>query len=243
MFTINRNRIVLSALLFLVAGSGLLFAQTVEVLSARGKVEYRQGSAAWQTVTVGMNLPVGATISTGFGASAELLAGDAEISVAALTRLTIEELIIEQGSQDTDMFLQVGRVRASVRTGEDVQHNFQVRSTVSTAAVRGTEFEYDGYTVTGFEGAVSFSSNSTGLSQIVGAGDQSNVGPGAAPPEPPRQERRRESETRTKPETPRDRGQQNQGPPQRQPDRPGEGGIDDVVESDATLVIEFQWPQ
>lgn len=227
---------------------GAASAQTVLVNETRGKVEYRQGQGSWQTVVVDMELPIGATISTGFGASAELLAGDATITVEALTRLTIEELIAEQGSQQTDLYLEVGRVRAEVRTGEDVQHDFQLRSAVSTAAVRGTVFEYDGYSVTGFEGLVSFSSNNTGVPQLVGEGDQSEVGPGGAAPNSPREERRRQARTTTRQETPRDRQRSGGGggPPRRGPDSPtsgGGGGIGDVVESDSTLVIEIEWPE
>ncbi len=240
------------ARLLIIAAVGIgvttvLSAQTVEVTDTRGKVEYREGSGAWQSVLVDMALPVGATISTGFGASAELLAGDATITVEALTRLTIEELIAEQGSQQTDLYLQVGRVRAEVRTGDDVQHDFRLRSAVSTAAVRGTVFEYDGYSVTGFEGQVSFSSNTTGIGQLVGQGDQSKVGAGGSAPESPREERRRRTQTTTRQETPRDRQPTGGGgPPRRRPDSPTSGaggGIDDVVESNSTLVIEIDWPE
>lgn len=158
-------------------------AQDAIVQEVRGKVEIRIGSSAWQPVTVGQTVPVGATISTGFGAQALLEVGDASITVQPLTRLTIEDLVAEQGSQKTDLFLGVGRVRANVRTGEETSHDFQVRSAVSTAAVRGTEFVYDGYSVQGFVGFIVFESEE-GFAQLVGQGDESSYDPGERPKSP-----------------------------------------------------------
>lgn len=159
------------------------FAQDAVIQEIRGKVETRIGTGEWTAAAEGQVIPVGATISTGFGAQALLEVGDASITVQPLTRLTIEELVREQGTQRTDLFLGVGRVRADVRTGEDTTHDFKVRSAVSTAAVRGTSLVYDGYSVTGLVGLIVFESNE-GFLQLVGQGDQTTLDTGERPTSP-----------------------------------------------------------
>jgi hypothetical protein len=48
----------------------------------------------------------------------------------------------------------VGKVTAQVKTTAGLKHDFKLRSPVSTAAVRGTEFEYDGWRLSVEEGQV-----------------------------------------------------------------------------------------
>jgi hypothetical protein len=192
---------------------------------------------------------IGSTISTGFGARAEIEAGEATLSVSPLTRLTIEELAREQNNQRTDLFLGVGRVRANVRTGEDTTHDFQLRSSVSTAAVRGTEFEYDGFWVRGFTGTVVFVSPE-GITQTVQEGDFSSFDGPSPQPTSPRQERRSRSRPDPRP-TPQTRERRaprpDAGPPP--PPQASSGGgrrgpqeeFEDV-ETDATITVDVTWP-
>ena len=64
----------------------------------------------------------------------------------------------------------MGRVRANVRTAEGRSADFEVRTPLSTAAVRGTQFEYDGWSLSVSEGVVEFA-NLLGQTRTVGAGE------------------------------------------------------------------------
>ena len=133
-------------------------AQNAIVGQVSGKVEYRVGTADWAAVTRGMQLPIRATISTGFGSTAVLNVAGSTIQVAQLTRLTIEQLADSGNTVSTGVFVPVGRVRASVAQTPGRSTDFQVRTAQSTAAVRGTDFETNGWQLTVSEGIVEFAS-------------------------------------------------------------------------------------
>jgi len=158
------------------------------VVSFNGRVEVRDSAAAaWRAVESGMQLPLGATISTGFGAEAQLEIGPATLDVRPLSRLTLEELVEREGLVQSDIFLQVGRVRAEVRSTAGRQSEFRMRSPVATAAVRGTSFEFDGVNLAVETGSVSLA-NKTGETVTVGGGESSSSD-GDAPPAPPSEAR------------------------------------------------------
>lgn len=129
-------------LVFLVLGSG--FGQAFIAKEVKGKVEVKSGTAGWRTLSVGMSLNKGTTISTGFNASAVLDVEGAVLQVKPLTRMRIDELVKREGTVSTGLYLKVGKVKADIKTSEDLKHDFSLRSSVSTAAVRGTSFEFDG---------------------------------------------------------------------------------------------------
>jgi hypothetical protein len=161
------RRILLILVIGLAVGMAV-GAQTATVSEFSGKVEYRLGNAAWQAVRVGLRVPLNATISTGFGATAVLQVANSRVEVGQLTRLTIEELADNGTSVSTGVFVPVGRVRASVETTSTRSTDFTVRTAQSTAAVRGTEFETNGWELSVSEGIVEFA-NLLGQSRNVGA--------------------------------------------------------------------------
>jgi hypothetical protein len=73
--------------------------------------------------------------------------------------------------QQTGVFLRVGRVNAQVKTTSGIKHDFKLRSPVSTAAVRGTDFEYNGWLLTVEDGGVELLDN-LGRSRLVIAGEK-----------------------------------------------------------------------
>lgn len=152
----------------LLALSAAVYAQTATVTEFSGKVEYRLGGGSWQAVDSGLELPLNATISTGFGATAVLSVAGSRIDVGQLTRLTIEELSGSGSTVSTGVFVPVGRVRASVEERTDRSTDFRVRTAQSTAAVRGTEFETNGWELSVSEGIVEFA-NLAGESRTVTA--------------------------------------------------------------------------
>jgi hypothetical protein len=174
-------------LLLVLAAIGLpLIAQEAVVQETSGKVEFRLGTGAWQAVAPGQLLDVNGTISTGFGATATIRIGSASngsvLEVSQLTRLTLEELIEREGTLSTNVFVPVGRVRATVSTSEGRSADFRVRGPLSTAAVRGTGFETNGWQITVSEGIVAFS-NALGEGRNINPG-QISVTTGGAPTDP-----------------------------------------------------------
>ena len=176
--------VLLIGILALIASP--LFGQDALVSEIRGKVEYRVGTGAWRTAQIGQQLALNATISTGFGASAVVRIGPATngsvLEVAQLTRLTLEELIEREGTLSTNVFVPVGRVRATVNTAQGRSADFRVRGPLSTAAVRGTGFETNGWQLAVTEGVVEFA-NALGEGRNINPG-QISVTTGGAPTDP-----------------------------------------------------------
>ena len=180
----RKATIVLLLLLALLASP--LIAQDAMIREVSGKVEFRVGSGAWRTASVGRQLALNATISTGFGASAVIRIGEAAngsvLEVGQLTRLTLEELIQREGTLSTAVFVPVGRVRATVSTAQGRSADFRVRGPLSTAAVRGTGFETNGWQLSVTEGIVEFV-NALGEGRNISPG-QISVTTGGAPSDP-----------------------------------------------------------
>jgi len=139
--------------------SGFLWAgQPQAVLqSLKGKVEVRAaGEKVWVRATEGQVLPLSATLSTGFDSSVVVIIDKTTIQVKPLTRMAIDKLAMDGDTVKTSTFLRVGSVSASVKSAEGVKQDFKVQSPYSTASVRGTEFDFDGISLSVREGMVAF---------------------------------------------------------------------------------------
>jgi hypothetical protein len=176
-------RRLLAAALFLIPLAGTAALEAV-ISDTSGKVEVRLAdSDSWNTAEVGQVVPIGATISTSFRATAELTIGESTLEVEALTRMTIDELIEEAQTDRTDLNLQVGRINAEVRSSEDRDTEFRVSSPIAVAAVRGTSFSFDGANLEVSEGIVALS-NRYNETVSVGGGESSTT-TGDTPPAAP----------------------------------------------------------
>ncbi|MGO8692038.1 MAG: FecR domain-containing protein [Rectinemataceae bacterium] len=161
-------------------GLGLASAEA-RITELRGKVEFRVSAGSdWQPAAVGSKLPAGGSISTGFNSMAVLDLGHSVVTVKALTRISLSELAQSGSKLTTRLALRVGAVNASIKTGEGLSQDFSIKSPVSTAAVRGTRFDFDGENLTVQSGLVSFS-NLVGEHHSLGAGEHSTIG-GFTPP-------------------------------------------------------------
>lgn len=167
---ISTKRIGLLVALLMVATAMILPAQTATITDVSGKVEVLQNNQ-WRAAQTGDSLPLGATISTGFNSSATLAVGNATLQVRPLSRMQIEELVERDGVLRTNVSMPVGRVRADVRTTEGLTNDFQIRSTVSTASVRGTEFEFDGFSLEVGNGTVRLINDAGNQTEDVPAGE------------------------------------------------------------------------
>jgi hypothetical protein len=153
------------------------------VKELKGKVEIKASGSGWRPAEAGMGLDAGAWISTGFNATALLDLGTSTLKVRPLTRLQLVDLIALENSVSTTLSLKVGKVNAAVKSSQGVRQDFKVRGPKATAAVRGTEFEFDGLTVTVINGLVSFSNN-LGQGRQVGPGEKSSLSAGGLPTTP-----------------------------------------------------------
>ena len=178
--TVPRVGIVLCTLFILIAPE--IVAQNVEarITSVRGRVEVRPNGGEWENAEEGMILSVGSSVSTGFNAEAVLELGASSLTVRSLSRLTIEELIEREGLVETDLNLPVGRVRGEVRRTEGLQNDFTIRGAVATAAVRGTDFDFDGVNLRVEDGQVSVA-NRLGHQVAVARGESSSTIEGEEP--------------------------------------------------------------
>ena len=172
---------IVSTLIFLLVLP--LAAQTsASVTRVSGKVEIQAPDGSWSAVTAGDEIALGATISTGFRSTAVLQVGSAVLEVKQLTRMRLDELIEREGVVKTELFLRVGRVSAQVQQRQGLQQDFRLRSPVSTAAVRGTSFDYDGVNLQVVEGLVALA-NAYGQSIAVAAGQEVSMAGLDLPPE------------------------------------------------------------
>ncbi len=161
----------------------ILSAQTVKVGSVTGKVEIQQPGREWQSASSGMIIPANSQISTGFASEAKVVMDNADITVKALTRMSIQEYSSSGDTTTTKLFLGSGRIRTDVKKSEGQINDFRITSPVATAAVRGTSFEFDGIRLTVSEGNVEFFSK-TGSRVRVPAGSSSQASGEGGPSNP-----------------------------------------------------------
>jgi len=166
------KKLILVFLLILIAALPLIAQEKAVIREFSGKVEIQSPGKGWVSAQKGMEISKGTVISTGFNATASLDLGSSELFVKQLTRMTLDELVRQEGKVTTSLSLKVGKVRAKVKTSEGLTHDFKLRSPTSTASVRGTEFEYDGFTVKVSEGTVSLADVS-GKEELVFEGESS----------------------------------------------------------------------
>ena len=147
------RKLAIVLMLFLLVAP-VLFSQTAVVRQVVGKGEIKAPGQQWTPATVGMDVSRGSFISTGFRASAVVELDNAVLNVKQLTRMQLEELIRREGTTTTGLFLKTGKVNAQVRSVKGLSHDFKLRTPVSTAAVRGTEWDSDRWEIKVKEGAV-----------------------------------------------------------------------------------------
>lgn len=140
------------------------------IKSFSGKVEIKTPGGNWLPVSTGMNLSGGTIISTGFGANMVLEVKNATITVKQLTRMELSKLIESQSNVTTNLYLNFGNIEADIEPSSEIQHDFVLKSPISTAAVRGTKFKFNGVILDVTRGTVELFNN-TGQSREVGSGE------------------------------------------------------------------------
>jgi len=154
--------------------AGLFAQESGSVRDVSGKVEIRAAGGAWEPAVKGAKVDLGTQISTGFNSRATVVIANSEIQVQPLSRLTLSELIKRRDELQTQLDLRVGKIRVEVKKDPSLKNDFTVRSPVSTAAIRGTIFTFDGQRLDVKDGRVRLA-NRTGLGRIYSAGQQGFV--------------------------------------------------------------------
>ena len=168
------KKIILIPILFLILIAPLFSQFQAVFKELSGKVEVKAPLKDWEPAQVDMIISKGTIISTGFRSTARLEIGPSDLYVKQLTRMELEELTMMKGTVTTGLNLRVGKVEARVKTVEGLEHNFKLRSPISTAAVRGTRLVDNGYTLKVLDGDVLFF-NRLGQKRTVSAGEESET--------------------------------------------------------------------
>lgn len=146
---------ILAAVVALTAAQGL-FALDGQVVTVNGKVEYQNDAGVWKPLSAGTALTSGTMISTGFKSEATVKLGASILTIKALTRMTLTQLVEKEDTVNTELYLEVGNVKAEVNSFNNKKNAFSVKSPAATASVRGTVFEMgDELVIT--QGTVQFS--------------------------------------------------------------------------------------
>jgi len=114
------------------------FCLEAVVVSATGKAEVQSGSQ-WVKLEKGVSLGKGAVIQTGFKSEVVLQIKGSTVTVAPLSRITLEQLVSKDTKDETKLYLDTGSVKSNVKKADGKRVGFTVRSPVATASVRGTE--------------------------------------------------------------------------------------------------------
>jgi len=175
------KRITVLTLVFIgiLFGAALAFAQSPQALiwEMTGTVELKaSGSGSWIPARAGDRIERSTVISTGFKSTALLAVGSSTIVVRPLTRLSLEELMSQSGTETINIGLSTGRVRVEVKPPAGSRADFTVQTPSATASVRGTVFDVDPVNIHVIEGKVRYASGSgKGRSVQVGAGQNSQI--------------------------------------------------------------------
>jgi len=172
------KRILLAGLILLsVAGAWAAESPLATIKEFTGKVEVMAPGGTWKPATKGMALAKNTAVSTGFKSIAVLTLGSSVLTVKPLTKLSLEEIVRLQGSEQVKLYLSAGRVKAAVAAPAGGTTDFSVKSPSATASVRGTGFDFDGANLAVTEGVVVFV-GTNGQAVRVPAGSLSSVGAG-----------------------------------------------------------------
>ena len=156
------------------------WADTAVFREVKGKVEYQTQGDEWLPAKVGVEVPVGTAISTGFKSTAAVEILGSVVFVKPLTRMVIDDLARNSTGTKTSLTLLAGKVKAEVKPSSATSETtFNVKSPTATASVRGTGFEFDGQNLLVNHGDVKLA-NRFNISRSVQGGEFSSAGRGAS---------------------------------------------------------------
>lgn len=173
---------------FLVSLLLFSFAVDVHAVELTYKIQYIKGDAEvklhnmtdWINATVGMLIPGGTRLSTGFKSQVVVCKqpNGSILNISSLTQLVISRFTFLDAEKKvvTRIDLDKGKVKAKTTTPEDIRNDMKISTPNGHAAVRGTTFSVDQTDSTcfveAFDGTVEVNSTATGETvQIIGYGN------------------------------------------------------------------------
>jgi hypothetical protein len=162
------------------------WSETAVFREVQGKVEYQTKGDDWLPAKVGVEIPVGTAVSTGFKSNTAIEILGSVVYIKPLTRIVIDQLTRNSVGTKTNLTLLSGKVKAEVKpSSATLETAFNVKGPTATASVRGTGFEFDGENLLVNHGEVNFV-NRWNINRSVKGGEYSSAGKGASvsPPVP-----------------------------------------------------------
>ena len=136
------------ALLLILTGAAMCYGQSPAqspaalIQELTGTVEIKKASSAeWVAAKAGDSLEKSTIISTGLKSMALLAVGSSKVTVKALTRLSLEELMNRDETEAINIGLRSGRVQLDIKAPTGSKALFTVQAPPATASVRGTVFD------------------------------------------------------------------------------------------------------
>jgi hypothetical protein len=125
----------------------------------KGLVQLKmRGQTTWQKPEIGMEIPRGTLISTGFHSNAAIQIENSLVEVKQLTQISVDDLAKTKQRIKSDLYLSFGKVKAKVTKLPTTKTEFKIRSAICTASVRGTEFDFGNNILKVIDGTVQLTS-------------------------------------------------------------------------------------
>lgn len=175
------KKIIIALALGIFFASGLLGA-TATIVKVKGTVNVRRSAGSpWIMARVGMTISKGGSISSGFAAAAlvKIKPSGSVVRVDQFTTMRFSQLASSGSQVRTTLKLQIGSVRAVVKSTARMRSKFRISTPVATASVRGTipdvsHYPDTGTTITYIRGFGTVQSL-RGRLQLLSLGQQSRV--------------------------------------------------------------------
>jgi hypothetical protein len=103
-----------------------------------GKVECEVSAGKWEAVTGNMKLDPSSVISTGLNSSVVLKSGDRVLTIKAMQKGTVDQLVSQLASSKTTI-----KLGSKVTTSDATADNVQARTNISTASTRASDATKD----------------------------------------------------------------------------------------------------
>ena len=134
------KKILTFILLFLLSFSSYSLSAIVKEVEGNVQKISPQGKVL-ETLQSGSCLYRGDTVQLGFKSHAVVAMSNGTIfHLSSMSRIVIEQMTEDEKQSDTQIFLDIGSLKAKVNKTKDRRNHFRVSSAVAVASVRGTEF-------------------------------------------------------------------------------------------------------
>ena len=169
----------ISVLLLILVCAAFAFAQNPEAMirEMTGTVELKiGGSGNWVAAKAGDRIGKSTIISTSFKSTALLEVGNTTIMVRPLTRMSLDEIMSQEGTETISVGLVTGRVRVDAKPPAGNRMDISIQTPSAVASVRGTAFNMDPVNISVDEGLIRYSGTmGTGQAVQVSAGQASRI--------------------------------------------------------------------